>query len=239
MQTRRRVRSTCLLPCHLSHKRQERNALVSLSCHWAGPHGWLHFADMQDMSPTHWRGVGGLYMPRSTIISQSAWGKRPVLELLIWHSRRLTGNILVLGSVTPMASGCQKLNYLSPSVSFNSSTLTIATASYSHHWHLCWWRYKTRVSAPFTPQDCRVTANCSGTPLTPNFSDLRTHMNKKRKIWPRMNKFVYHGNFIMIKCICIAVSPSTSVAWEFSVYFSLMKFRNIADRPTQLSPYHY
>lgn len=42
---------------------QERNALVSLSAQQAGPHTWLYFADIQDVSPSHGRGSAGLYVP--------------------------------------------------------------------------------------------------------------------------------------------------------------------------------
>lgn len=94
----------------------KRDAREKCPCLSAGPHRWLHFTDIQDMAPTHRRGTPGLYMPRSTTLSHSAEGKRPVLELLIWHNCRLTGNILVLGSVTPIAAGRHNPNYLSPSV---------------------------------------------------------------------------------------------------------------------------
>ena len=110
--------SALAFPLHLLRGMRERNALVGLSHPRAGPCGWLRFVDMQDMSPPHWRGVGGPCMPRSTTTttSQPAGGKRPALEPLIRHSGRLTGSIVVLGSVAPMAAGCQKLSYLSPSL---------------------------------------------------------------------------------------------------------------------------
>lgn len=109
---------------------QERNAFVSLSHQQAARCAWLCSADMQDVSPTHGRSTAGLCMPRS-ITSKSAQGKRTMLELLMWHSCRLTGNILVLGSVPPMAA---RNSIASAQVSHRRvQCYQLLTVSYTHH----------------------------------------------------------------------------------------------------------
>lgn len=188
----------CLFSCCLSHPGAGQNCTCHFQPSASSTHLWLCF-QTYSMCQHPWTGIAGQYR-----------GKRPGLELLIWPCCWLTGNIWVPGSVPPVAA---RNSIASSQVSqIRVQCEHLLAVPYTHHssstdgvkrFECC--------SAPFTPQDCRETANCSGTspagrniPWTPNFADLGTHMNKKN--WSNtVNKRLWHGNFIARRYICFAV----------------------------------